>query len=216
MLFRKKYDTTIKLIDSNNIIALRSRVKVLIVDDDKNLGIVDNLIQRKYDIYYKSDMCYPIEAEPFDIVILDIRGIANNLGSSMEGFALAKDIKKRYPNKQVICFSSTLKAEIAEEIHKLDGFIKKDYTIEKWVDRLDQSIKDYLDINKQWVILEKQLTDNCISKSDINIIKDEYYNSFKIKSFDKLDTVLMGTIKNTKLMIEVFQSIMSLLKLLSV
>lgn len=211
---KNKYDATINFIDSKNIINLRKKIHIVIVDDEE-LDIVHNLKSREYNIYFKKDMNYTLEAEPFDIIILDIKGIAENYGSTMEGFALAEDIKKRYPNKQVYCFSGTVKPEIVNQIKNIDGFIPKDYDIDKWVEQLDTAIENYIDIDIQWSILEKQMKNNGIIQTDIDRIKSIYYKSFKIKRFDNIDNVLMGIIKNTKLMFSVLNSIFSLVNLLS-
>lgn len=213
MFKRKIYDTTIRLVDANNIIKLRKKTKIIIVDDDE-LDIVENLVQRGYDIYYKRDMNYSLEAEPFDIIIMDIQGIAKNLGSNMEGFALASDIKKRYPNKEVYCFSSTVKTEIASNLHKIDGFIPKDYDIDKWGEQLDNIIRDYVDVNKQWKRLEEQLYSHSIDEKTVQTIKKVYLESFKNKKFDKIDSVLMGMIEDTNLTLSILQSIFAIIKIL--
>lgn len=210
---KRKYDTTLKLIDKNNTVNLRERVKILIVDDDE-IGIVDYLKTRNFDVYYKNDLNYIIEAMPFDIIIMDIKGVGKSLGSSMEGFALACEIKKKYPHKQVHCFSSTVKSEIAADLKKIDGFISKDYDVDKWAEQLDGIIAKYVNIDYQWSVLEQQLIKISINKTDIEDIKTVYYDSFNNNKFDNIDTVLMGIIKNTNVMLGVLQTILSLVKIL--
>lgn len=51
------YNAAIKLVYDNNIHTLRSRIKILIVDDEK-FDIVQILRERKYDIYYKKDITF--------------------------------------------------------------------------------------------------------------------------------------------------------------
>lgn len=56
--------------------------------DDESDDIYNILKERQYDVYYKSDMNYAVEAEPFEIVVMDIKGVAKRLQSNMEGFPL--------------------------------------------------------------------------------------------------------------------------------
>ena len=102
-----KYQSTINLIYDRNINTLRSKVKILIVGDEEFV-LINILKERKYDIYWKKDITYAVEAEPFDIVVIDIIGIAKSLGSGMGGFAIAKEI---------------------------DGYISKDTDLDKWAEK---------------------------------------------------------------------------------
>lgn len=216
-LFRKsrKYERTIKLINDTNITNIRSKVKILMVDDEE-FGALNPLIQRKYDIYYKKDMSYAIEAEPFDIVILDIKGIASSLGSNMEGFSLAKEVKKAYPNKKVLCYSSSVKKEIAPELLLIDGFILKDTEIDQLANKLDELIKEYISIDYQWSVLKKRLQDNKIEESDIEEIHKEFIASFRDNRFSSLDNILIDKLENIQLLLNILQSIYNFINLLAI
>lgn len=211
---KKKYVKSIKLINEKSIANLRSKIKVLIVDDQEFL-LVSALNQRKYDIYYKKDMNYAIEAEPFDIVILDIKGIAGNLGSNMEGFSLAKEVKKIYPNKKVLCYSSSVRTEIASELEQIDGFIHKDIEIDQWANKLDKLIEEYISFEYQWGVLEKRLKENKIQDSDIQDIYKVFKESFDNNSFESLDQLLIDKLDNVQLLFKVMESIYSFIKLVA-
>lgn len=121
---RNLYSSALEMIEGSNISSLRKKTKILLVDDESD-DIYQVLKERQYDVYYKNDMTYAIEAEPFEIVIMDIRGVAQRLQSSMEGFTLACDVKKKYPLKKVCCYSGTTNAEITNQLtdKKIDSFL---------------------------------------------------------------------------------------------
>lgn len=189
------YKSAMKLIYDKNIRTLRSKVKILIVDDEP-FEIIDMLNERKYDIYYKKDITYAIEAEPFDIVIVDIRGIASALGSSMGGFTVAKEVKEHYPVKQVWCYSgSTIKSEVASRIKEIDGYISKDTDIDQWCEKLDNIIHKYCSEEYQVDILEKQLKACSVSEEDIKRVIKEYKSNLENKNFGsviEMITTLVG------------------------
>lgn len=209
------YKAKMNLIDKSNITNLRERVNILIVDDEDD-NVVQALLVRKYNVFYKADMSYAIEAEPFDIIFLDIKGVAKRLQSNMEGFQLAKEIKLKYPLKQVYCYSGTIQPAISEELaqKRIDGFIKKDTEVDKWGEKLDQIIRDYVDADKQWEIIRKELLKNSASENEIKIIRDVFYDSIKKGAFPELYSTVMGIVKNTTAVLGLLNGILGLMKIL--
>ena len=83
----------------------KKNFRIVIIDDEgfddevlKSLGYLDIDIKEKYEKI--SDY------ENYDIIFCDINGIARDLDPTYQGAALAKLIKKTYPSKIVIIFSS--------------------------------------------------------------------------------------------------------------
>lgn len=214
---KKVYSSTIELMEKNNISNLRKRIKILVVDDSSD-EIYQILQDRKYDIFYKSDMTYPIETEPFDIILLDIKGVAKRLRSSMEGFALACQIKSKYPLKRVCCYSGSVYEEISEQLaeRRIDAFFVKDMDIDKMCDKIDNMILDYVDPDKQWEILRNEMVKNRVNEADIQKIRQVYVESFSKGNFIELNDVIMRTLKNTTTMLNITSSILTLIKVLAV
>ena len=75
--------------------------RILIVDDEK-FDIVQILRERKYDIYYKKDITYALEAEPFDIIIIDMTPIQPQ--PSRKGWSLSGNIIR-------VCSFSTISSK---------------------------------------------------------------------------------------------------------
>ena len=212
-----KYASALKLIENNNISTLKKNIKILVVDDESD-DIYQVLKERQYDVYYKSDMTYSVEAEPFEIIIMDIRGVAKRLHSSMEGFSLACEVKNRYPLKRVCCYSGSIHPEISEKLadNKIDAFFLKDLDMDKMCNKIDKLIIEYVDYHKQWEILRNQLVKSGINEHDINIIKEAYEDGFSNGNIKNLNNVVADTLKNGSTLLNITSSIISLMKVLAV
>lgn len=212
-----KYDSVIELLEKNNIASLRKNIKILVVDDEDD-DIYQVLKERQYDVYYKNDMTYSIEAEPFDVMMIDIRGVAKRIRSSMEGFALACEIKNKYPLKRVCCYSGSVHSEISEQLadKKIDAFFIKDMDLDKICDKIDNLILDYVNVDKQWEVLRDEMIKNRVSESDIQKIRKIYFSSFSTGNFVELNDIVMSTVKNSTVMLNITSSIITLIKALAV
>lgn len=210
----KKHSKILKSFNNKDIPNLRNKIKILMVDDE-DYEIVDLLIARGYHIYYKKDIEYVEETEPFDIIIFDIKGVGKRLGSPMQGFTFAKEVKLIYQHKLVYCYSGTITKNISEQLNLIDGFIKKDTDIDKWVEKLDSFLQLYADVNYHWNIIKKQLDDLKIDINDISDMEKIYKESYQKDEFDNLKISFMSKIQDIKVYLGVLQSLVTLIKLLS-
>lgn len=203
------YNAAIKLVYDNNIHTLRSRIKILIVDDEE-FDIVQILRERKYDIYYKKDMTYALEAEPFDIIIIDIKGVGSALGGNMGGFAVAEEIKQRYPAKQVICYSaSVVMNEVLSKLVKIDGYISKDTGVDAWCEKLDGIITTYCSRDYQINKLREQLKACNVSEENIANVVKEYNDNLEGKNFTSVINRITSLVDNPKVLFSLIKFIYS-------
>lgn len=213
----KKYINALELIEKNNLSNIRKRIKILVVDDESE-DIYNTLKERQYDVYYKNDMNYAVEAEPFEIIIMDIKGVAKRLQSSMEGFSLAGEVKQKYPLKRVCCYSGSIHAEISEQLadKKIDAFFPKDMEMDKICEKIDRLILDYVDYKKQWEIIRKQLLDCNTSDEDIEMIHEAYTEGFENGNISLLSNTLIEKLKNGATMLNICSAVINLIKVLVV
>lgn len=212
--FRKnKLDKVIKISKNKAISKLKEQVKILIVDDNKPSDLIDILRERGYKIYYKENISYQIETEPFDIILLDIRGIASVYGSIDEGFGFALDLKKDYPEKVVVSYSGESGRNISERINEIDGFISKDTSADIWCSKLNEYIKRYCTVEYQWDAIAKKLKYNGIDDNTISSVKDEFIKSFDGDEFRGFNDYFVQAIEDLKISMELMSSIISLIKI---
>lgn len=214
---KRKYANALELLEKNNLSNIRKRIKILVVDDESD-DIYNILKERQYDVYYKNDMNYAVEAEPFEVIVMDIKGIAKRLQSSMEGFALACEVKHKYPLKRVCCYSGSIHAEISEQLadKKIDAFFPKDMEMDKICEKIDRLILDYVDYRQQWEIIRKQLIDCNTCEEDIKIIQEAYEDGFKNGNISLLSNAIFETLKNGTTMLNICSAVINLIKVLVV
>ena len=214
---KEKYFNALKMLNQKSITELRKNVKILVVDDADD-DLYEVLKERQYNVYYKSDMTYALEAEPFDIILLDIRGIASRLRSNMEGFALACEIKKAYPLKKVCCYSGSIYQEISGMLaeKRIDAFFQKDLEIDKIAEKVDGLIEEYVDYEKQWDVLYYELRKNKIDDDDILEIHKAYLESFKTGNVSRFNNITIEKIKNGTVLLNVLSAFLSIVKVVVV
>ena len=212
---KKKCAYTLELLEKGNLSNIKKRIKILVVDDESD-DIYNILKECQYDVYYKSDMNYAVEAEPFEIVVMDIKGVAKRLQSNMEGFSLACEVKHKYPLKRVCCYSGSIHAEISEQLadRKIDAFFPKDMEMDKVCEKIDSLILGYVDYKQQWEIIRKQLIDCSTSEEDIKVIQEAYEDGFKNGNISRLNNAIIETLKNGTAILDICSAAINMIKVL--
>jgi hypothetical protein len=211
----KDNSSTIDISNLSSIKAqdLRKGINILIVDDEDFI-YNKSLQDRGFNICKIDDIKYTIQIQPFDIVIIDINDVAKEF-SVKQGLGFAIEAKKIYPHKYMVaCSGKVLDPELAQSLAYIDNFIPKDTDIDRWVELLDEIIKQYLSVEYHWSVIEKRIRDSDFPKQHIPKIKELYFKSYKTGTFDELASYLYSVNKNMKLALEIITSIVSLFKLL--
>lgn len=152
----------------------KKNVKIVIIDDEgfddsvlKSLGYLDIDIKIKYNKL--SDY------EGYDIIFCDINGVAKELDPVYQGAALAKLIKKTYPSKIVIIFSSK---DQNLSFHKfsdhVDGIIPKNLKNSEIAEIIDNYIEILNDPIERWKNFRKRLLEQGTSAKNIALLEDCY------------------------------------------
>ena len=88
--------------------------------------------------------------------------------------------------------------------------------LDKICDKIDNMILDYVNIEKQWEVLRDEMVKNRVSELDIQKIRKIYFNSFSSGNFIELNDIIMSTLKNSTVMLNITSSIITLIKVLAV
>jgi hypothetical protein len=109
--------------------AMKSKVRILFIDDDGNFNVVKilkdsgwRLTKTQTDIR-SLDLPIVIDAH---ILFIDINGVGKMLALQYEGLDLALMLKQRYPSKKVIIYSAN---KLSNSFHQ--AWDKCDYKLEK-------------------------------------------------------------------------------------
>jgi hypothetical protein len=131
----RKFDAEVPIPGGNTvdreakIELMKSKIKVLFIDDDRNFNVVKILKNGGWR-YTKSvtdikgvDIQVVKES---DILFIDINGVGRAMCLQNEGLDLALMVKERYPNKKVIIYSANRNSNAFH-----DAWVKCDFRLEK-------------------------------------------------------------------------------------
>ena len=124
--------------------------KVLIVEDDKNLGkvLTDYLSSKKYFVELAEDGEKGLEFfinKTYDIIILDI------MMPKKDGFSLAKDIRKINKDIPIIFLTAKSQKDSIVKAFNIgaDDYLTKPFSIEELILRIDAVLKRSIRVEKK-------------------------------------------------------------------
>lgn len=195
----------------NAKIEWRKRVRVLFIDND-DFGIDTYLRRHDFNTFYLPEVKFFEIVEPFDIVIVDIDGIARDLYEQEQGYGFAKEIKSRYPDKVVIAYSSKpeLFAAYAKESKILDDVIPKSEDPSNWVEILDDFIGKLIkDPDYKWEMISKKMMSLGITAEDLKSIEKSFENAYTNKKIDGFVNDLSNIANDSKVVIDIATQVLS-------
>lgn len=180
---------------------LRENTSILIIDNE-DFPLEEALSSLGFRLKKKNgneeNFCINDYAE-YDIVLCDISGVGQHLSSKYEGAFLANEIKKAYPNKIVISYTSTSYSPQYYQFQQfLDGIIPKGNSIEDWVALLDDRIKKLADIKYQWVITRNKLLQENVNIGIVANLEHLFVKSVINKDFQSLKRIYDNSIQLEK------------------
>lgn len=125
----------------------KSLIRILFVDDDTKFKVVNILKKSGWintkavkDIYNLDE---PTVKEAH-IVFVDVQGVGKELDCKDEGLGLALTLKKKYPNKKIIIYSTETQGDrFHEALRKADSFLAKNaepYEFQQLVEEFSDEI----------------------------------------------------------------------------
>lgn len=152
----------------------KKNIRIVIIDDEgfddeilKSLGYLDIEIKEQYGKL--SDY------EKYDIVFCDINGIARDIDPVYQGAALAKLIKKTYPSKIVIIFSSKDQSlDFYRFSPDVDDIIPKNLKNAEIAEIIDKYIEIINDPIESWKNFRKKISEQGTTPKNIALLEDCY------------------------------------------
>lgn len=179
-----------------SITKLRQEVKIAVIDDQK-FAPIDNLRRLGFDITYFQDVSSLEQIKTYPIIICDIKGVGKEFGAKYEGAFVISEIKKSYPDKYVIAYSTaSYGLDIAEFIQKADVVSSKGATVEEWSSILESAVKNISDASARWKKTRLSLLDNGIELSDLLDLEQKYILSILNSKNEMIDNNALNNIDN--------------------
>lgn len=156
----------------------RSSVNIAIIDD-QGFDAQLNLQSYGYKVDALGDLKSISEVAKYHIVLCDIIGVGKNFDKNTQGASLISEIKKSYPEKVVIAYTSAMLNERVAKIATLraDETIKKDTEIEDFVEKLDRLSLEAIDPHIIWNKIRERFVQIDVDSRDIILFEDAYVRS---------------------------------------
>lgn len=199
MRFRKKLsilDLQKKnVLKKESVFEQRKHVRIVSIDDEE-FSPLANLLSEGYQVSYIGEHTGLRELRPYHIIICDVDKVYSNMNSEEHGAALIEEIKRVFPDKQVIVFSGLMgnvkKLKLARD--RADYYIPKSAQMTTWSQTLDAAIDKCLDPIESWKKAKERLESLSITTHEISEIENIYVRSL-ISGTNK---DLVGALKSSK------------------
>lgn len=187
MLLRKwtihDLETSYK-IDDDVLQDKKKHARIVVIDNEQVDNMVSNLRAAGYgDVTPLKNIASLEEVEKYDLILIDVKGIGlkflkGTKSVSLEGLAMAREIKRQYPSKKVVVFSAMLQEwEDNYIIHNIvDGSFVKDGDISERNKKIDLCIRQLVDPVCLWkknrlLLLEQGVPIHDVAKLEDKIVR---------------------------------------------
>jgi CheY-like chemotaxis protein len=202
MFFRKK-----KIGDlphkQHDLAKLKQITSILVIDNDPNaFPDISTLRSEGYNITFweKLETLSQLEAGTYDIIILDIGGVATKWGPG-DGLEVLRLLKDNNPGQYVIAFSGQKSVHQLEEFWKLsDAQMKKPVTIADCKRKLDEALHERANADHYWNSIRSRLSACGVPEKEIARLEHQIVRQVLSKdtSSDRIRGVLGGVLQNEK------------------
>ena len=174
----------------------KKRVRIAVIDNEQVDNMVSNLRAAGYgDVSALKNISGLEEVEKYDLILIDVKGIGlkflrGTKSASLEGLAMAREIKRQYPLKKVVVFSAGLQEyEDNYILHNIvDGSFVKDGDISERNKKIDLCIRQRVDPVYLWKKNRLFLIDQGVSIYDVEKLESKIVRSIlKKRALPEID-----------------------------
>jgi DNA-binding NtrC family response regulator len=199
-IWKNRYKDLKKIGSVSDFLEVKKRTRILVIDDEDSFPIQlfrdEGYSIDKWDIVKDYSK---LENGFYDIIVLDIKGVARHI-SENDGLGVLENLKKTNPSQIVVSYS-----QYSYDLNKLPFFQMADENIAKPSDYLKiRNIIDNLLINffkpdRYIKALDKVLEQNNISKKQRKIIYQQISKTVLEKRTLELDNILGPILVSTNI-----------------
>ena len=136
----------------------------------------------------------------YSVILCDIKGVGKSFGSKYEGAHVIEEIRRYYPSKILIAYTSHQFDPTYNKFFNLCDFtLKKDIDSDDWVTSLDKAVRMAQDPIAQWQKVRMSLLNHDINIFDLVKLEDAFVkkmlNIDKNFNFDKISKNLPNDAK---------------------
>ncbi len=160
----------------------RHEVPIAIIDDEP-FPYTSAIIKHDFNVKEIGDIKDINAVQSYSVVLCDIKGVGKSFGSKFEGAHVIEEIKRYYPSKVLIAYTSHQFDPTYNRFFQLCDFtLKKDIDSDDWVACLDKAIHMAQDPITQWKKVRQSLLNQDINVLDLVLLEDAFVR--KITNID--------------------------------
>lgn len=178
-MFRRNVETTrhkLSDIDKNalSLEELKNKYEVLVIDD-KDFINIGTLAANGFRVKQWRDVEDVTLTVKYPIIACDVNGVGNVLrpGSPNGGLHVLHEIKKHYPDKYLIQYS-TVRQDFDENLIAADRIYPKDTSINTWQRDIEKALTVLGNPKLRWIRLRRKLSDDGMDAYDIYKLEQAY------------------------------------------
>ncbi len=195
--------------------AIVKRTRILVIDDDISGFPLEVLRKQGYSIDHWPDVkeLQKLESGFYDIIILDIVGVGQELDKDKEGAAILKHLKEANPSQVVIAYSAqSHEPERISFFQLADQFVPKTTSAIIWKEIIDDLMVSKLTVGHFWSALESLLRNSGVSSGQIRKVERKLIKASKGKTIELSKTIpnILGPLDNTATILSIAAKIISL------
>lgn len=199
------------ILKEESLTKLKKLTSILVIDD-KEFSYLGALKKYEFNLVQKYDLTLLTDAEAFDIILCDIRGVGKFLESPYDGANLIKELKLKYPSKTIIAYTANdYDAGFQKYLNYADKVIPKgSFAIEDWVALLTQVLMESADPVQQWKKTRQALSEAGVSTVDIAKYESQYVKAVKAGSFESIEKLYADSKKyGSNIMMDLLSSVVA-------
>jgi hypothetical protein len=164
----------------------RKQADILVIDD-KGFSYKELLNQHHFHVTHWTDIEDVRAVRDYPIILCDIKGVGAKFGSKYEGAYVIEEIKKHFPHKVLIGYSTySLEPSFNKFLRYCDEVVEKDLAFEGWVTILDRATELVVDPVLQWKRVRDDLLRRDVPLFTVFQIEQIYIDSILAKNPDLL------------------------------
>jgi DNA-binding NtrC family response regulator len=184
---------------------LRKRTRILVIDDDPHSFPFETLRREGYaiDHWLKVETLRTLEEGQYDIIFLDIQGVAQEYGKD-DGLGILEHIKEVNPSQIVVAFSAHSYDLSKNRFWRLaDDSLSKPVEASKCKRLIDNLIESKQTPTRYWQVVADLLTKQGLSLKDVEQIEDKVVRALRKKDRNAISAALEPSVKGAEIAVRV-------------
>jgi len=175
---------------------IRKRARIIVIDDDKSAFPYELLQKEGYNVTYwsKIEKLRELESGEFDLIVLDISGVADKSISLTDGAGILSHLKKCNPAQLIIAYSGQKYDLSKKDFYNLaDDFLGKPSDLITCKDKIDSLLRNHFTPQHYWSEVEKILKATGISTNRLKELERQIISSLQKGQNVSLDDIKIYT-----------------------